>query len=359
MFSKYILLQVVITLIFFLKFNSLCFSQSKKILVYHETNGYKHSSIETGIKMFEDLGSQNGDWVTDNSQESNVFTSSNLSQYSAIVFLNTTGDNLLTDSEKIAFESFIASGKGFIGVHAATDTYRDKSWPFYNELVGAIIQNDPNHTSSNFNADIEVKKSNSITGFLGPVGSVWNKDDEYYYWEINGGQISEDNSVLLEVEPTGSNSYDARRPITWYKESITYDDNDTSITLSDIKSFYTALGHEDTDYISNSNFRALLKNATLWAIGSTLSIADENEVSEFIVKNPVRNKVKIFFNNFKEDISLKVYDISGKQILQKHLKPVEIINNTYEFSVRNYRAGLYFYILSTSTTTKSFKVLKI
>ncbi|MDP5082000.1 MAG: ThuA domain-containing protein, partial [Winogradskyella sp.] len=245
-----------ITIIFF-TFSIFSFSQNR-ILVYHETNEFRHGSINAGIAMFEELGNENNDWITDNSQDSSVFNTSNLEQYDAIVFLNTSGSDesgndgdLLSASEKIAVENFIASGKGFIGVHAATDTYRDGVWPFYNELVGGIVQTSPNHTNNNYNADLEVITSHPIVDFLGAVGSIWNKDEEYYYWELNGGQLSAENIVLLEVEETRGpnnmvNSYDAPRPMAWYKESMTYDDDNNSstaeITVTGFRSFYTAKG---------------------------------------------------------------------------------------------------------------------
>lgn len=257
-------------------------SAQKRILVFHETNGFRHEgAITNGISMFESLGNENNDWITDNSQDSSVFNSSNLEQYDAVVFLNTSGtdeadDDLLTDSEKEAFEDFIESGKGFIGIHAATDTYRNGVWDFYNELVGGIVQTSPNHTSNNYNADIEVIISHPIIDFLGSENSIWNKDEEYYYWELNGGQLSDDNIVLLQVEQTGNNSYDMARPITWYKESMSYDDDndeDTpNIMINNIRSFYTALGHNGGDYSNDANFQTMLKNATLWTINTTSTI---------------------------------------------------------------------------------------
>jgi len=58
---------------------------------------------------------------------------------------------------------------------------------------------------------------------------------------------------LLEVQSTGNNSYDAQRPITWYKE---FDGG---------RSFYTALGHNGTTYNGNQNFRLMCEKAVLWA----------------------------------------------------------------------------------------------
>lgn len=350
---------------------ALGFSQSR-ILVFHETHGFRHTgAINNGITMFEELGNENNQWITVNSNDSSVFTIANLAQYDVIVFLNTSGSDeppsqdgdLLSASEKAAFENFIASGKGFIGIHAATDTYRDGVWPFYNELVGAIVQTGPNHTSNGFNADLEVKASHPTVDFLGTVGSIWNKDEEYYYWQNNGGQLSTDNTVLLEVESTGSNSYDAVRPITWYKESITYDDDNNNgtpdVNLSGFRSFYTALGHNGSDYNSDLNFRNLLKNATLWALGNTLS-NNEIEIGDFkIAPNPVQNKTKIHLSNYADDITLNVYNILGKLVLAKTIKPSELQNRIPEIDMSNFKQGIYLFNITTKNMQQSLKVIKL
>lgn len=339
------------------------FSQNR-ILVYHETNGFRHSgAITSGITMFEDLGNEDGDWITDNSQDSSVFNTSNLEQYDVVIFLNTSGDNLLTGSERAAFENFIASGKGFIGIHAATDTYRDRSWPFYNELVGGIVQTSPNHTVNNFNADMELINSHPVIDFLGPVGTIWNKNEEYYYWQINGGNLSTDNTVLLEVESTGSNSYDQARPITWYKESLTYDDDDNpatpEVTLSGFRSFYTALGHNESSYSSNSNFRTMLKNATIWAIGSTLSLT-ENELGNInLLTNPVKHNVQFDLGNFSEEFSINVYDVSGKKKLSQIVTPESMDSSIFDISISNLEDGVYFFKFKIDSQVKTFKVVKM
>ncbi|MGC1204978.1 MAG: ThuA domain-containing protein [Flavobacteriaceae bacterium] len=347
------------------------FSQ-KRILVYHETNQFRHESISAGISMFETLGDNSGNpiWITDNSQTSDVFTISNLAQYDAVVFLNTSGSDetgsdgdLLSASEKTALENFIASGKGFIGIHAATDTYRDQVWPFYNELVGAIVQTSPNHTNNNFNADMEVKASNPITDFLGSIGSIWNKNEEYYYWEQNGGQLSTDNTILLEVESTGSNTYDAARPTTWLKESITYDDDNNSITpevsLTGIKSFYTSLGHNNSDYDSNTDFRTMLKNATLWAINNTLNINEIESVVEFkLVPNPVKNIMTVQFKNTNGEVNFKLFNTLGKEVFEKTINNSTLNKNEFSIDLSNLNSGIYLLKLSTKETQKSIKLVK-
>jgi len=349
--------------------STLCNAQPK-ILIYHETNGFRHGSIAAGIAMFEDLGNENSDWITDNSQSSTVFTNSNLEQYDLVVFLNTSGADengndgeLLSATEKLALEVFISEGKGFIGIHAATDTYRDGSWPFYNELVGGIIQTSPNHTSNNFNADMEIITSHPIIDFLGNVGDIWNKNEEYYYWELNGGQLSEDNTVLLKVEPTGTDSYDVSRPITWYKESITFDndnnDSTPAITLSGFRSFYTALGHNSSDYNSNSNFRNMIKNAVLWALeGSTLTsqVFTSGQIRAF--PNPVTDVVKLILNKPEDNHDIQIYNALGQLVISRKFQNLNIVSDMIELDLNNLDEGLYFLSIVASGHKEQIKLLK-
>lgn len=222
-----------------------------KVLVFHKTTGFRHSSIDDGINMITQQGIDNGLWDTDDSQDSSVFTTANLAQYDVVVWCNTTGENLLTSSQEAAFEQYINNGGGFVGIHSATDTYRNRDWPFYNELVGGIVQTDPYHTSRNHNATMTVNETSHPT--VDFLGSTWNKTEEYYYWRNNGGQLYDGNINLLTVESTGNNDYDEARPIAWYKE------------YAGGRSFYTALGHNDDDYSDDNDFIKHVEEGIIWA----------------------------------------------------------------------------------------------
>ena len=257
---------------------AVCFQleAQNRVLVFHKTNGFRHGgAITEGIKLIENSGDE-GEirWETDNSADASVFSDVNLEKYQAIVFLNTSGDNLLNDTQQKALEDFIADGKGFVGVHAATDTYRDRSWPYYNELVGGIVQTRPNHTANNFQATMTVNdKTHPAASFL---GDTWSKGEEYYYWERNGGQLFDGNNVMLTVERTGSQSYDAARPIAWSKE------------YGGGRSFYTALGHNGSDYQNNSLFQQHLINGLIWAAQWTIPVPIEQLLDEgtYTVESP-------------------------------------------------------------------------
>jgi hypothetical protein len=160
------------------------------------------------------------------------------------------------------------------------------------------------------------------------------------------------------------NSYDAARPITWFKESITFDDDNNAVTadvtLSGIRSFYTALGHNSSDYNSNSNFRTMLKNATLWAIGNTLSIGGTPEVKEFkVTPNPVGNTAQIHFNNQAKTMSIEVYNILGKQVASRVINPAAMALNSYQIDMSAYKSGVYLFRIESENVRQSFKVIKL
>src|SRR5690606_342041 len=78
-----------------------------KILVFSKTAGFRHSSIETGAKAIVKMGQEKG-FTVDTTENSAVFNDDSLKKYSAVVFLNTTGD-VLNAAQEAAFERYIRS----------------------------------------------------------------------------------------------------------------------------------------------------------------------------------------------------------------------------------------------------------
>lgn len=200
-------------------------AKTPKILVFAKTAGFHHNSIAVGIPAIIKLGQENN-FLVDTTTDSSKFTEQNLKQYAAVVFLSTTG-NVLSDEEQKAFEHYIQSGKGFVGVHAATDTEYD--WPWYNKLVGAYFLGHPKQQE----AIINVVDSNFIA--TKGLPHTWKRFDEWYnfkefHWD--------DVHVLLTIDESsytgGANG--KYHPMSWYHS---YDGG---------RAFYTELGHTDESY---------------------------------------------------------------------------------------------------------------
>ena len=280
---------------------SLCNNPDTTFAVLHftKTTGFDHNTRAQSGQMFQDLGNTRGYTVT-NTNDANVFNDiDTLRKYAVIVFSNTSGNSVFNASQRANFEQYMNEGGSYLGIHAASDTYRT-GWPFYNNIVGAIVQSNPNHTSANHVNTMDHMTPHPI---LNNIPSPWTKEEEYYYWDINGGMIDTLNfRTLLRVRQTGSNSYDRSRPMAWYRQFP-----------SGARSFYTALGHKRINYETPGNeFRQLVDNAVCWLAydqetvtinsnGLTLnqgSVILDNQDGGIILKSANGSCFKIVVDNF-------------------------------------------------------------
>jgi len=110
-------------------------SGTPRILVFSKTAGYRHSAIADGKAAIMKLGAENG-FLVDTTEDANMFNEDSLKNYSAVVFLHTTGD-LLNGKQEADFERYIQAGGNYVGIHAAADAEYD--WGWYGRLVGGYF----------------------------------------------------------------------------------------------------------------------------------------------------------------------------------------------------------------------------
>lgn len=218
--------------------------EAAQVLVFSRTEGYRHDSIPAGQAMLQALADSHG-WSLTFTEDSADFTADNLAQYRAVVWLSTTG-NVLDDQQQAAFEDYIESGGGYVGIHAAADTEYD--WPWYGQLVGAWFHSHPHNQS----AQLTVEDSDHPA--TRHLEDSWNHYDEWYNFRDNP---REQVNVLLSLDET---SYDpgagamGDHPIAWYH------------TLAAGRAFYTGLGHT-IDAYSDPDFIAHVEGGLMWAAG--------------------------------------------------------------------------------------------
>lgn len=216
--------------------------KTKRVLVFFETKGYYHESIPTGVAAIQLLGQQNG-FLVDTSRNSDPFTDEQLAKYDAVVFMSTTKD-VLNEEEQAAFQRFIRKGKGFAGVHAATDT--EYEWPWFNQLVGAYFKSHPKQQDAVLHV---TDKKHPATQHL---PSTWKRWDEWY----NFKDIQPGLKILITLDESsytgGENG--AHHPISWYH------------TFDGGRAFYTGLGHTHESYADPLFLQHLLGGIT-YAMG--------------------------------------------------------------------------------------------
>ncbi len=214
------------------------------VLVFSKTAGFRHDSIDEGIQAIQDMGIAHS-FDVDATEDATLFTDATLDQYDLVVFLNTTGD-VLTIPQQEAFERFIRSGGGFVGIHSATDTEYD--WPFYGDLVGAYFDNHPATQSGTILvADRQHPSSASLP-------ERWTRTDEWYNFQTNPRGNVHVLATLSEDSFSGG-TMGVDHPIAWCHN------------FEGGRSWYTALGHTEGTF-TEPEFVDHLLNGIEWAAGA-------------------------------------------------------------------------------------------
>ena len=256
-----------------------------KVLVFSKTEGFRHSSIESGIAAIQKMGESN-DFTVVATEDAEFFNEENLKEFMCIVFLNTTAD-VLDPVQQSQMERFIQAGGGFVGVHAAADT--EYGWPWYGKLVGAYFESHPLDPNVQDGVLTITNPNHMATDSL---PETWNTRDEWY----NFKSIDPNNQVLMTIDETtyegGTNG--AFHPMAWHKE---YDGG---------RSFYTALGHTDEQF-SDPLFLNHLLGGIRYSIGLGAPVDYSRAYSEMV---PVENRfTKVTFRqNLNEPMELDFLD---------------------------------------------------
>ncbi len=230
-----------------------------RILVFSKTAGFRHGSIPAGKQAITELANANGA-VVDITENANFFSESYLAQFDAVVFLSTTGD-VLNGVQQDAFEAYIQDGGGFAGVHAASDTEYD--WQWYGDLVGAYFEGHPPGTPE---ATLNIEDMDHPSTSMLPED--WTRVDEWYSFMENP---REDVHVLMTIDEStyavgGLAMGD--HPMSWCHD---YDGG---------RSWYTALGHTDASFTTDTLFREHLWGGIATAAGIEDADCTVDEVEE-------------------------------------------------------------------------------
>jgi len=216
------------------------------ILYLTHSAGFKHEVLPLSKQILTDLGERSGLFVITATDDCSLLSREQLKTFDAVVFY-TTGELPISDEQKTAFLDFIKSGKGFVGIHSATDTFY--KWPEYGELVGGYFDGHPWHQ------DVTVKvEDNHHPATRHLEKSFRIKDEIYQMKNFSRGRVN----VLMSLDTT---SVDLTLPtvhrtdkdfaLAWYRE------------YGKGRAFYTALGHRPEVW-QDERFQKHLIGALRW-----------------------------------------------------------------------------------------------
>ncbi len=250
---------ILLTLVALVGLNLACFAQQKIRVTYiTESKGYKHGVLPESEKIMQSIGAQNGFEVTISQESAKVITAENLKNVDVLIFY-TTGELPWSEEQKQLFLDFVKNGKGFIGIHSATDTFY--KWPEYGELVGGYFDGHP-WGSKDKVAVQKVDKKFPITKHWDDLFS-W-VEETYQYKNFN----FKANKVVMSMETTKTDmkKKDVRGihattsapfykpdsfPLVWYR------------TYGKGRVFYSEPGH-NSEVWNNSKYQTMIANAIKW-----------------------------------------------------------------------------------------------
>ncbi len=198
------------------------------------------------------MGKKTGAYTVTVSHDMDVFTPENLAQYDAVLFNNTTQLKFKDPKQREALLDFIKGGKGFIGIHAASDNF--PTWPEAVEMIGgqfnghpwggggvwAIKVDDPEHV---------LNQSFGGKGFL--------LKDEIY--QIKGPYSRDTHRVLAEPRHVAG-PQPPRRPRGRRQRDF------LDQAFGDGRVFYCSLGHNKEIYWNKAVLQHYLAGIQ-WALG--------------------------------------------------------------------------------------------
>ncbi|NRA76011.1 MAG: ThuA domain-containing protein [Planctomycetes bacterium] len=233
------------------------------ILVYSRTTGFRHGSIGVGKKTLAKLGKKHG-FEVEITEDPTVFTEEKLRAHDVVVFLNTTQD-VLDAKQESAFEGWIRSGGGYVGIHSASDTEYD--WTFYGHLMGAYFSGHPRVQQ----ATIEVKnREHPATAHL---PEKWVRTDEWYNFKKFPQHV--DVLAYLDTDSYQGSSMKGKHPAAWCHQ----------VDLG--RAFYTVGGHTNESF-SEPDFIQHLYGAIWWAAGNDGSLPTKKQTKPIVPEGKAR-----------------------------------------------------------------------
>jgi len=257
----------------------------KKLLIFSKTNGYRHKSIPVGQLALALMGEKTHAYEAVVSDDLSYFEPDIIKEFSAICFFNTTGavfaptktkdpkkakrrkkntkqadivvqeDVAREERLKQSFIQFIERGGGFVGIHAATDTYSD--WDEFVAMIGAAFDGHPWRSSDEVQIKVvEGAEDHVLVKHLEGENLIF-KEEIYQYKE---SKIKTNAEVLLRLDPhrnVFSKSNQTKEkfiPISWTK------------SYGEGRVFYCSLGHNEFLYHDAKVLQHYLSGIQ-WALG--------------------------------------------------------------------------------------------
>lgn len=208
-----------------------------RVLMLTATAGFRHDAIATARDVLMALATTSGFTISATEDLSRI-SAAGLSDVDVVMFALTSGELPFSVAQRTALIDAINGGKGFIGVHSATDTLYE--FPDYGRLVGAYFKE---HPWTQPGRVIIEDTSHPAAG----VREAFTLEEEFYTFRENPrGRVQ----VLMRLD-AASVGASGDYPLVW------------AHTFGSGRAYYNALGHFPATW-RDARFQAQLLAAIRW-----------------------------------------------------------------------------------------------
>lgn len=173
--------------------------------------------------VFPELAKQQT-WNFTQSSDSLIFTDEGLEAIDVIILDNNTGI-LFDESERLAFERWVRSGGGVIGIHGATHAHKginennEADWPFWYGLWGVLHKSGPQEGPLGRRGYADpIYSVNHSTSWSTNLPQQWVFDKvEWYFWNYHEG-FSDKEIIAVAGVKTNQPELPEYYPVSWCHE---------------------------------------------------------------------------------------------------------------------------------------------
>jgi len=327
----------------------------RRLLVHAVSAGFEHDVVRrtapAELSLVEralvDLGRSAG-FEAVPKRDPAEFDREKLARYDAILFY-TTGELALSSDQRASFLDFVASGKGFVGVHPATDTFY--AWPEYGELVGAYFDGHPWHEKVRVRVeDADHPATRSLDASFDIVDEIYQFRAPYDRARLHVLLSLDTDSV--DLTKPGVNRTDRDFALAWTR------------THGKGRVFYTALGHRPEVW-SDPRFLSHLRGGIEWSLRidrEPVRLAPEDESLRVFARENRGDPVRGFaiFRRESGSMCLRCHAVHGEggavgpdlsrlgrertpaEIVEQILAPSAAIAEGYRATIFEMRDGTLF-----------------
>ena len=225
------------------------------LLLFEKINGFKDvPSFNAAHAALLAMAKRKG-WNLVVTDKGGAFTPGTLAKFDAVIWNNISGD-VLTMSQRRAFQSYIERGGAYIGVHgSAGDPVYFWDW-YADTLLGARFAGHPMNPQFQAARIVVDNKANPAARRL---PAEWVMKDEWYSFKSSPRLKGADIIATLDESSYKQNGFAGERltmgdhPIAWTKR------------IGRGRMFYSAIGHLPETY-SDPRYVVMLEDGIGWAI---------------------------------------------------------------------------------------------